>query len=231
MRDEENYWVGLSQRSRTMIYAKDRVKEGELTTYEDLADPKWKRRLCVRSSNNIYNQSLVVSLIEAMGEEKAQVWAKGLVKNFAKKPAGGDIEQLKAAATGVCDVALVNTYYLGRLAMSKSKKDQEAAKKLAVFWPNQGEGQRGVHVNVSGAGITKHAKNAKEAQQLLEFLVTNESQKWYAEVNNEYPVVPDAPISEILKSYGTFKSDTLNLTILGKKNGDAVKLMDRVGWK
>jgi len=231
LRDADNYWVGLSQRSRTMIYAKDRVKDGELSTYEDLANPKWKRRLCIRSSNNIYNQSLVVSMIEANGEKEAEAWAKALVRNFAKRPAGGDIEQLKAAATGVCDVALVNTYYLGRMINGKSKKDQASAAKLAVFWPNQAEGQRGVHVNVSGAGITKNAKNIKEAHKLLEFFVTDESQKWYAEVNNEYPVVPDAPISATLKSFGDFKADTLNLTILGKKNGDAVKLMDRVGWK
>jgi len=214
-----------------MIYAKDRVKPEEMSTYEDLADPKWKKRLCVRSSGNIYNQSLVVSMIEANGEEVTEAWAKKLVSNFAKKPAGGDTDQLKAAAAGVCDIALVNTYYLGRMMNSKKGKDKALAEKLAVFWPNQGEKGRGVHVNVSGAGITKHATHIKAAQKLLEFFVTDESQKWYAEVNNEYPVVPDAPISDTLKSFGEFKADQLNLTVLGTDNAKAVRLMDRAGWK
>ena len=231
LRDEDKFWFGMSQRARTMIYAKDRVKPEEMSTYEDLADPKWEKRLCVRSSGNIYNQSLTVSMIEAMGEKAAEEWAKKLVANFAKRPAGGDTDQLKAAAAGMCDIALVNTYYLGRMIKSKNKKNRDAAKKLAVFWPNQGEKERGVHVNVSGAGITKHARHVKAAQRLLEFLVTDESQKWYAEVNNEYPVVPSAPISDTLKSFGDFKADKLNLTVLGKNNGKAVRLMDRAGWK
>lgn len=231
MRDEDKFWFGMSQRARTMIYAKDRVKPTEMSTYEDLAGPKWKKRLCIRSSGNIYNQSLVVSMIEANGEEATEKWAKSLVSNFAKKPAGGDTDQLKAVAAGVCDIALVNTYYFGRMINSKNDKDKKIAEKLAVFWPNQDEKGRGAHVNVSGAGITKHATHIKAANRLLEFLVTNESQKWYAEVNNEYPVAPDAPISETLKSFGDFKADTLNLTVLGKNNGKAVRLMDRAGWK
>ncbi|MCF6190823.1 MAG: Fe(3+) ABC transporter substrate-binding protein [Cocleimonas sp.] len=234
LRDKDKFWFGMSQRARTMIYAKGRVKPEELSTYEDLVDPKWEKRLCVRSSGNIYNQSLVVSLIEANGEEATEKWAKGLVANFAKKPAGGDTDQLKAVAAGACDIALVNTYYFGRMINSNKEKDKQMAEKLAVFWPNQGgqgkEG-RGVHVNVSGAGITKHATHIKAAQKLLEFFVTDESQKWYAEVNNEYPVVPSAPISETLKSFGEFKADKLNLTVLGTNNGKAVRLMDRSGWK
>ncbi len=231
LRDDENFWFGMSQRARTMIYVKDRVKPEEMSTYEDLADPKWEKRLCVRSSGNIYNQSLVVSMMQANGEEATETWVKKLVSNFAKKPAGGDTDQLKAAAAGVCDIALVNTYYFGRMINSKKEKDRKAAEKLAVFWPNQGEKGRGVHVNVSGAGITKHATHIKAANRLLEFLVTDESQKWYAEVNNEYPVVPDAPVSETLNSFGEFKADTLSLTILGKNNGKAVRLMDRAGWR
>ncbi len=231
LRDKDKFWFGMSQRARTIIYAKDRVKPEEMSTYEDLADPKWKKRLCIRSSGNIYNQSLVVSMIEANGEEATEAWAKNLVSNFAKKPAGGDTDQLKAAAADVCDIALVNTYYLGRMINSKNEKDKKLSEKLAVFWPNQGEKGRGVHVNVSGAGITKHATHIKAAQKLLEFFVTDESQKWYAEVNNEYPVVPDAPISETLKSFGEFKADQLNLTVLGANNGKAVRLMDRARWK
>jgi iron(III) transport system substrate-binding protein len=231
LRDEDKFWFGMSQRSRTLIYAKDQVNPEEMSTYEALADPKWKGRLCVRSSGNIYNQSLVVAMIEANGEEKTEAWAKKLVGNFARRPTGGDIDQLKAASAGLCDIALVNTYYLGRMVNSKSERTRKIAEKLAVFWPNQAEGQRGVHMNVSGAGITRHAKHVKAAQRLLEFLVTNESQAWYAEVNNEYPVVPSAPISKTLASFGEFKADTLNLTVLGKNNPKAVKLMDRAGWR
>ncbi|MEE9327172.1 MAG: Fe(3+) ABC transporter substrate-binding protein [Cocleimonas sp.] len=231
LRDEDNFWFGMSQRARTMIYVKDRVKLEEMSTYEGLADPKWEKRLCVRSSGNIYNQSLVVSMIETNGEKATEDWAKKLVANFAKKPAGGDTDQLKAAVAGVCDIALVNTYYFGRLINSKKEKDRDMAAKLAVFWPNQGESERGVHVNVSGAGITKHATHIKAANQLLEFFVKDDSQKWYAEVNNEYPVVPDAPISETLRRFGAFKADKLNLTILGKNNAKAVRLMDRAGWR
>jgi len=231
LRDEDKFWFGMSQRSRTLIYAKDRVKPEEMSTYEALADPKWKGRLCVRSSDNIYNQSLVVSMIAANGVEKTEQWAKKLVGNFARRPTGGDIDQLKAASAGLCDIALVNTYYLGRMVNSNDEKTRKIAEKLAVFWPNQAAGQRGVHINVSGAGITRYAKHVKAAERLLEFLVTNESQTWYAEVNNEYPVVPDAPISKTLASFGKFKADTLNLTLLGKNNPSAVKLMDRAGWR
>lgn len=229
LRDPDGYWFGLSQRARTIFYDKKDVKPEELSTYEDLADPKWKGRLCVRSSNNVYNQSLVVSLMEANGDEKAQEWAKGLVANFAKPPAGGDTDQLRAAAAGVCDIAVANTYYFGRLINSKNPEDNEIAEKLGVFWPNQ-DG-RGVHVNVSGAGITKYAKNKETAVKLLNFLVTPESQKWYAEVNNEYPVVEGSEISAALKGLGEFKADEVALSKLGERNREAVQLMDRAGWK
>lgn len=231
LRDEDKFWFGLSQRSRTLVYAKERVKPEEMSTYENLADPKWKGRICVRSSGNIYNQSLVVSMIAANGEEKTQVWAKKLVENFARKPTGGDTDQLKAVSAGLCDVALVNTYYFARMVNSTDEKTRKIAEKLAIFWPNQAEDQRGVHMNVSGAGITRHAKHIKSAQHLLEFLVTDASQAWYAEVNNEYPVVSSASIAKTLTSFGDFKPDTLNLTLLGKNNPKAVKLMDRAGWR
>lgn len=231
LRDQDHYWFGLSQRARTLIYAKDRVMPEDMSTYEAMADPKWKQRLCVRSSSNIYNQSLVASIIEATGEEKTQQWASSLVGNFAKNPSGGDTDQLKAAAAGVCDIALVNTYYLGRLINSDNANHRMIASKLAVFWPNQAKGQRGVHMNVSGAGITRHTIHKKAAERLLEFLVTDESQAWYSEANNEYPVVQSAPISQTLKDFGPFKADDLNLTLLGQNNRKAVMLMDRAGWK
>ena len=231
LRDEDKFWFGMSRRARTIFYVKDRVKPEALSTYEDLANPEWKGRICIRSSSNIYNQSLVVSMIEANGEEATDAWAKNFVNNMAKKPAGGDTDQLRAAAAGVCDIAVANTYYFARLVNSNKEKDRKVAEKLAVFWPNQGENGRGAHINVSGAGITKYATHIEAAQRLLEFFVTDESQQWYAEVNNEYPVVADVPIPETLKAFGEFKADRLNLTILGKKNAQAVRLMDRAGWK
>ena len=231
LRDRENYWFGMSQRARTIIYNKKTVDPTDLSTYEELASPRWKGKLCIRSSGSVYNQSLVASMIDVNGIEKTESWARGLVQNFARPPTGGDPDLLKATPAGQCTIALANTYYFGRLINSKMSSERKAAQNLAVFWPNQGAGDRGVHVNVSGAGITKHARNINEALSLLEFLVTDESQEWYAEVNNEYPVVEGAVISKTLKSFGTFKADSINLTILGVNNPAAVKLMDRAGWR
>ncbi len=231
LRDRENYWFGMSQRARTIIYNKKTVDPTDLSTYEELASPRWKGKLCIRSSGSVYNQSLVASMIEVNGIENTESWANGLVQNFARPPIGGDTDLLKATAAGQCGITLANTYYLGRMINSKINSERKAAKDLAVFWPNQGEGDRGVHVNVSGAGVTKYAQNKNEAISLLEFLVRDESQEWYAEVNNEYPVVEGASISKTLKSFGTFKADSINLTILGVNNPEAVKLMDRAGWR
>jgi iron(III) transport system substrate-binding protein len=214
---------------RAIFYARDRVDPAELSTYEALADPKWKNRICIRSSSNIYNQSLVASMIEAHGIEQTETWARGLVVNFARKPAGGDTDQLRAAAAGQCDIAIANTYYYGRLASSDNEADRKVADALGVFWPNQGD--RGAHVNVSGAGVTAYARHPEAAERLLEFLVNNESQTWYAEVNIEYPVVADAKSSALLVSLGEFKGDSLNLSRLGENNRAAVKLMDRAGWR
>jgi iron(III) transport system substrate-binding protein len=229
LRDKEDYWFGLSQRARVIFYARDRVKPDELSTYEALADEKWKNRICIRSSGNIYNQSLVASMIEAHGVDKSESWARGLVANFARKPAGGDTDQLRAAAAGLCDLAIANTYYFGRLVNSSKEKDQQVAGSLGVFWPNQGD--RGAHVNVSGAAVTRHASHPEAAERLLEFLVGAEAQTWYAEVNNEYPVVADAAVSATLKSFGDFNGDSLNLSRLGENNRSAVQLMDRAGWR
>ena len=226
LRDKDNQWFGMSERARPIIYAPDRVNPSELSTYEALTDSKWQGRICIRSSGNIYNQSLIVSMMEANGADKTEAWARGLVANFARPPAGGDTDQLKAAAAGLCDIAIANTYYLGRLLNSDKKRDRAIGEQLAVFWPNQGEGDRGAHVNVSGAALTKHAKNTNAAQRLLEFMVTDESQQWYAEVNNEYPVVEGVAISATLQGFGQFKADTINLTVLGEKNADAVKLLE-----
>lgn len=230
LRDPDAQWVGLSQRARVIFYSKDRVKADELSTYEDLASAKWKHRVCIRGSSNIYNQSLVASMLSANGNKAAQAWADGLVMNMARPPKGGDRDQIKAAAAGQCDLAIANTYYYGKMLTSKKDTTQvKAANAMGLFWPNQDD--RGSHVNISGAGITKHAKNPQNALKLLEFLVNPESQKWYAEVNFEYPVSEDAEISELLQSWGEFKSDKVNLDKLGKNNAEAVRIMDRARWK
>jgi iron(III) transport system substrate-binding protein len=229
LRDSENYWFGMSRRARVIFYARDRVDVSELSTYEALADPRWKGRICIRSSSNIYNQSLVASMIEAHGAEKTEAWARGLVANFARNPAGGDTDQLRAAAAGQCDIAIANTYYYGRLVKSNKEKDRKVAESLGLFWPNQGD--RGAHINVSGAAVTQYAKHPQAAERLLEFMASAESQTWYGEVNLEYPVTDDAQSSALLQSFGEFRGDSLNLSRLGANNRAAVQLMDRAGWR
>ena len=229
LRDPDGAWFGLSQRARPIFYVKGKVDPKDLSTYEALTDEQWKGRICIRSSSNIYNQSLVASLLEAHDEATVEAWAKGLVANFAQPPKGGDRDQIKAAAAGICDIAIANTYYYGGMLTSGDQDQIDAANKLAIFWPNQND--RGTHVNVSGVAMTQAAPNAENAKKLMEFMVSPESQAWYAEVNSEFPVLEGAELSDILKSWGEFKSDTLNLVKLGENNADAVRLMDRAGWK
>ena len=229
LQDKDGYWIGLSKRARVIVYSADRVDADKLSTYEALADPQWHGRICIRSSSNIYNQSLVASMIVESGSAAAEEWARGLVGNLARSPAGGDTDQIRAVAAGECDLAVVNTYYFGRLAGSSNPDDVQTVQKLKIHWPNQ-EG-RGAHVNVSGAGITTHAKNRDNALKLLRFLVSPEAQQWYSSVNHEYPTVPGTPLSPVLMSWGEFAEDSVNLSQLGLYNSEAVKVMDRAGWK
>ncbi|QCU89242.1 Fe(3+) ABC transporter substrate-binding protein [Thiomicrorhabdus sediminis] len=229
LRDRDNDWIGLTTRARVIVYAKDRVDPQELSTYEALTDKKWHKRLCIRSSNNIYNQSLVASMIAQQGEQATQQWADALVKNFARKPKGGDRDQVMAVAAGQCDIAVINTYYLGKMLSGLDEGQKQAAEKVAIFWPNQ-QG-RGAHVNVSGIALTKASKNKENALKLIEFMLSEPAQAWYAETNNEYPAVEDVEWSPTLKNWGEFKSDALNLTELGIYNAQAVKIMDRAGWR
>lgn len=229
LRHPEGFWFGMTYRARTIMYVKDRVKPEQLSTYENLATPQWRGKVCVRSSNSIYNQSMLASMIATEGAQAAEQWAKGLVANFARRPQGGDRDQVMAAASGQCDLVLANTYYLAQMTVSDNPAQQEAAEQVAVFWPNQ-QG-RGVHVNISGAAITKSAKNRANALKLLEFMVTPEAQQWYAQVNHEYPVRADVPASDLLRSWGAFKADSVNLTALGVNNPEAVRIMDRAGWR
>jgi len=231
LRDSDDYWYSLSQRSRTIFYAKDRVDVTQLSSYEALADEQWKGRICVRSSGNIYNQSLVASMIEVNGEDATQGWVKGLMSNLARPPFGGDTDLLKAVATGVCDITIANTYYFGRMMKSDNATDKLVAEKVGVFWANQAASDRGVHMNVSGAGITAASVNKDSAIKLIEFLLSDEAQTWYADVNNEYPVVEGIAPPINLASFGDFRADTISLTKLGDNNLKAVKIMDMAGWK
>ena len=229
MRDPDHQWYGLSVRPRPIMFAKGRVKKSDLSTYENLVEQRWKGRICVSSSSSIYNQSLVASMISANGETATTEWAKGLVANMARTPAGGDIEQIKMLAAGQCDIAIANTYYLGIMSKGRNKKYRRAAKKISIFWPNQ-KG-RGTHVNISGVGVVAASKNQSNAIKLIEHMLSEESQAWYARVNFEYPVRDQAEISKLLKQWGEFKSDNKNISLLGKNNSVAVKAMDRAGWR
>lgn len=229
LRDPENRWFGLTYRARVIFYNKDKVKPNELSTYEALADPQWQGRVCVRSSNSIYNQSLLASMIQADGAAQAENWAKGLVNNFARAPAGGDRDQIKAVAAGQCDVALANTYYYAQMLYGKDTAQKAAASKVGLFWPNQNN--RGTHINISGAGVTTAAKNKENAIKLLEYMVLDDAQRWYSSTNGEFPVKPGITASPELQSWGNFKRDPVNLSVLGKNNAQAVMLMDKAGWQ
>jgi iron(III) transport system substrate-binding protein len=234
-RDIDDKWFGLSLRSRVIMYDKSRVDASELSTYEDLANPKWQNEICIRSSSNIYNQSLLASLIAHVGAGAAEEWTRGLVANFARSPQGGDRDQIRAAIAGQCKLAVSNTYYLAGMLISDVEADVEVAKQVGVFFPNQGgdneSERRGAHMNVSGAGVVKTAPNKTEAVQLLEFLTGDFAQKFYSEVNNEYSVRSDIPVSEALRGFGDFKADSLNLDTLGRNNDSAVRMADRAGWR
>lgn len=228
-RDPDGYWFALSVRARPILYARDRVKPDALSTYEALADASWKGRICIRSSSSAYNQSLIASMIAHDGPAGAEAWAKGLVANFARTPKGGDRDQIAAVAAGECDVAVANTYYLAGMLKSPDPAQRSAAEKVAVFWPNQGG--RGVHVNVSGVGIAKHAKNRDNAVKLVEFLVSDAAQRIFAEKIEEYGVRPTVEPSPTLAAWGAFKADALPLASLARHNAEAVRLADRVGWR
>lgn len=224
-----NKWFGLTYRARILAYSKERVNPAELSTYEDLADDKWKGRILTRSSENIYNQSLLASMLEAHGEEATTEWARKILSNMARSPKGNDRDQVKAVASGEGDVAIVNTYYIGIMLNDANVEEKRAAEKVGIFFPNQAD--RGTHINVSGAGVTKYAPNKENAIKLLEFLSGEEAQSLLADINFEYPVNPNVEHSPLLKNWGDFRSDDINLYKLGAKNQEAVMIFDRVGWK
>ncbi len=231
LRQKDGYWYGLTKRARVIVYNKDTVNPSELSTYDDLTTPKWHKKVLIRKSNNIYNQSLLASFIASQGEQKAKQWAKGMVNNMARVPAGNDRDQMKAVAAGVGDLAVVNTYYVGKLLNSKKSKEVEVGKKMGVFFPNQGANEKGTHVNISGAGVVKYSKNKQNAIKFLEYLVSPKAQELFAKANYEYPVNPNVQPSDLLKSWGIFKEDTTPLEAFGKNNANAVKIFNEVNWK
>ncbi|HEY4135215.1 MAG TPA: Fe(3+) ABC transporter substrate-binding protein [Alphaproteobacteria bacterium] len=232
LRSPEGHWFAFTMRARVVMYNKAKVKPEELSTYENLTDPKWKGRLLVNSSSVSYNQSLVAAMIARVGVEKTEDWARGIVANMARPPKGADTDLIKSVYAGEADLALANTYYLGNLIRDNPK--EKVLDKVGVFFPNQtGEGLdgRGAHVNISGAGVLRYAPHRDAAIKFLEFLATPEAQKDFAEGNSEYPTVPGAQASTIVSSFGAFKADQVNIGEVGKNNLAAVQLMDRAGWQ
>lgn len=225
LRDPEGRWFGLSLRARTIVYSTDRVDPDELSTYEALADPRWKGRLCLRTSKQVYNQSLVAMMIARLGEAETERVVRGWVENLATAPFSNDTRLMEAIAAGQCDVGIVNTYYFGRL-----QKDNPDVP-LALFWPGQSADGSGVHVNVAGAGVTRHANNPAGARALLEWLSGAGAQETFAAVNLEYPVNPEVAIDPQVAAWGTFRQDDRNIAEAGRLQGRAVMLMDRAGYR
>ena len=223
LRDPDGQWFGLSVRARTIVYNSKKVKPEDLSTYEDLGNPKWKKRLCLRSAKKVYNQSLVAMMISRNGEPKTEAIVKSWIANLATDVFSDDENLLNAMAAGQCDVGIVNSYYFGRL----KKKHPEWP--IAIFWPNQKE--NGVHVNISGAGITRHAPHPEAALKLLEWLSSDKAQNLFADSNMEFPANPKVKPAALVASWGEFKQDTVNVAEAGKLQAKAVMLMDRAGYK
>jgi iron(III) transport system substrate-binding protein len=229
LRHPDGLWFGFSQRLRGIVYAKDRVDPAEITSYATLAEPAWEGRVCIRSSTNVYNQSLVGGMIAAQGVEATEAWAQGLVDNLARDPQGGDTDQIKAVAAGECDVAVVNHYYLVRLMKSDQADEKAVAEAVGIVFPDQ-DG-RGTHANISGAGLVATAPNKDHAIAFLEYLTTDQAQAYFALGNSEFPVVDGVKLEPVLAGWGEIKTDPVNAAAYGENNAEAVKLMDRVGWR
>ncbi|MGM8213643.1 Fe(3+) ABC transporter substrate-binding protein [Virgibacillus sp. W0430] len=228
-RDDDNTWFGLTKRARIIAYDKDRVRPEDIQSYEDLTKEAFKGKVLIRSSENVYNQSLVASFIVENGEEEAKKWAQGIVNNMAREPKGGDRDQAIAIVAGEGDVAVMNTYYLGLMLNSEEEEQVKAAEQLGVIFPNQDT--TGTHVNISGIGLTASSKNKDNAIKFMEFLTTEDAQKLFSGANYEYPVNPSVEPADLLKSWGEFKEQDVELTELGENNEQAIKIMNEVGWK
>lgn len=229
-RHPDGLWYGFSARARIIAYSKERVKPGDITRYEDLASPKWKGKICTRSSGHVYNLTLISSLVHHLGEAKAEEWTKAVASNLARAPKGGDTDQLKGVAAGECDIAISNTYYYVRLMKSDKRDERQIAEQVGVVLPNQKD--RGAHVNVSGGGVLRHAPHREAAVRFLEYLASDQAQNYFANGNNEWPVVASVkPDNPQLATLGKFKTDALNLAVIGRNQPTAQKIADRSGFK
>ena len=230
LRSKNNTWFGLSKRTRAIAISRERINSGQVLRYEDLADPKLKGKICTRPGSHVYNRALMASMIAAKGENDAEKWAKGLVSNLAKRPQGNDRSQLKSIYSGECDVAIINHYYYGKLTYSKNPDHRKWAKASIIVFPNQGNSDRGAHVNISGGGVVKFSKNKEIAINFLEFLVTDQAQVMYGDVNFEYPINNKSKLPKRLKALGTFKEDNLLIEKIAKLAPKAQEIIDKVYW-
>jgi len=230
LRHPDGLWYGFSTRARVIVFNRDALKPSDIRSYEDLAAPKWKGKLCMRSSSSIYNLSLAAAMIAHHGEQKTEDWARGVAANFARAPKGGDTDQIRAVAAGECGVSISNTYYIARLLRSDKPEDKKAMEKVGVVWPNQKS--YGTHINISGGGMLKTAPHKEAAVQFLEYLASDEAQAHFADGNNEWPAVKRVNIrNPALESLGSFKPDRLNVGTLSKNTAQAQKVFDRAGWR
>lgn len=229
LREEDGRWFGLAQRARVIAYDKARVKPEEVASYEQLASPRFKDKLCVRSSDNVYNQSFLAAMIERMGPAKAEEWARGIVANMARQPQGGDRDQIKGVAAGACEVALTNSYYFVRLARPGEDADPQVQQKVALSFPDQAG--NGTHVNISGGGIAAHAPNRDNARKFLEYLATDEAQKIFASANYEFPAVAAVKADALPGIPAAYKADPMPVTVYGARQAEAQAIFDKVGWR
>ncbi|KPP81590.1 MAG: ABC-type iron(III) uptake system substrate-binding component FbpA [Oceanicaulis sp. HLUCCA04] len=225
----DNLWFGFATRARVIVYARDRVDPSEVQNYADLAGPEFEGRVCVRSSSNVYNQSLVAGMIAEHGTEVAEEFARGIAQNLARTPQGGDTDQIRAVAAGECDVAIVNHYYLGRLLNAEDSADRAVGEAVGIVFPDQGEG--GTYVNISGAGLAANAPNPEAARELLAFLLSERAQRAFAELTNEFPADPSISYDNtVLEGFAGFEARELNVNALGENGAEAQRIFDRAGW-
>jgi iron(III) transport system substrate-binding protein len=230
LRSPDNTWFGLSKRARVIAVNKNKISDGDILRIEDLADKKWKGKICSRPGSHVYNRGIMASVVAALGEKEAEEWANKLVSNFAKRPQGNDRAQVKAIHEGECDIALINNYYFGKLKFSEDPKQRKWVENVKLVFPNQGENDRGAHVNISGGGVVKFSKNKENALALLEFLTSEKAQKLYGEINFEYPVNPKVLPSLELQKWGKFREDNLSIIKIAELSPLSQKIIDRVGW-
>lgn len=229
LRHPDGYWYGFSQRLRLIYYNRERFDADLVSSYEDLADPALSGQICIRSSNNVYNQSLLGSLIDALGEDATTDWARGLVANLARQPQGGDTDQIRGVAAGECEIGVANHYYYVRLLSSTNAADRAAAEAVGIIFPNQDD--RGVHVNIGGAGVVANAPNRENAVRLLEYLASDAAQENFAGANHEYPVVAGISLDPVVSAWGDLVLDQRGVAVLGANNPIAVRIADQVGWR